>query len=287
MSAVFHHSCITCSNETLAPLGAEYSHAYLVRCMSCGLTFGKRVPTQAELAAHYNKYLRNNAISPVTIKRYEELLEQFEPYRKNNKILDVGCGDGHFLAVAKTKGWEVYGTEYTDEAVTVCLKKGITIHKGHIQEFTLAANFDVITSFEVLEHINDGIEHVAKISSLIRSGGLLYFTTPNFNALSRRVLGGKWKIIEYPEHLCYYTPSTLHALMKMSGLNKQLVLTTGCAMQKYYASTAEGQRKIASDENLRSSIESKWFLQLAKRGINGVLNVFRLGDTLKGYYLKP
>jgi Fe2+ transport system protein FeoA len=115
--------------------------------------YGERIPSLQELNDHYGKYPRNTSISPLTIKRYEELLEQFEPYRRTNRLLDVGCGDGHFLEVAKRKGWTVYGTEYTSEAVNVGRAKGIEMHEGLIQSFTAAGEFDVITSFEVLEHV--------------------------------------------------------------------------------------------------------------------------------------
>ena len=173
------------------------------------------------MQAHYATYTRDNSISSITVSRYEELLEKFEPYRKLNRILDIGCGDGHFLAVAKRKGWEVFGTEYTDEAVAVSRAKGIEVHQGAIQDYP-AEQFDVITSFEVLEHINDGREHVRKINSLLRDGGLFYFTTPNFNSFSRKWLGGKWNVIEYPEHLTYYTVKTVTQFVAGCGLRKKI-----------------------------------------------------------------
>lgn len=286
MNIAYHTECLLCGSTDLSDLAKQYAHAYLVQCNDCNLVFGKRIPSQKELHDHYALYRRNNPLSEITVKRYEALLEQFEPYRKTNRLLDVGCGDGHFLAVAKSKGWEVFGTEYTDEAVAAGQNKGITIHKGRIQEYADANEFDVITSFEVLEHINDGNEHVAAIHSLLRSGGLFYFTTPNFDALSRRVLGGKWKIIEYPEHLCYYTSSSMHGLISKNGFVRKSVLTTGCTMQKFPIAQKEGEVASRGDD-LRESIEKRPLLQFAKQCVNGVLNVFRLGDTLKGYYVKP
>jgi 2-polyprenyl-3-methyl-5-hydroxy-6-metoxy-1,4-benzoquinol methylase len=282
----FHTNCLFCNSTGLRPLGKSYEHAYLVKCSSCGLVFGKRIPSQEDLQSHYLQYTRANFISPITIKRYEELLEKFEPYRKLNRILDVGCGDGYFLEVAKRKGWEVYGTEFTDEAVMVCRKKGILIHQGDLQLFQ-ADQFDVITSFEVLEHINNGNEHLAKINSLLRNGGLFYFTTPNFNSISRKYLRGKWNVIEYPEHLTYYTAPAITAQLEMSGFKKLSVRTTGFSPQRFRLSTGTAKRTGNADEELRNAIEEKTYLRIAKNTINGLLNLFHSGDTLKGFFLKP
>lgn len=281
----FHTHCLLCNSAALSSKGKEYEHAYLVQCADCGLVFGKRIPTTDELQAHYAQYTRDNSISPITVSRYEELLEKIEPYRKLNRILDVGCGDGHFLAVAKRKGWEVFGTEYTDEAVAVSRAKGIQIHQGSIQDYTADA-FDVITSFEVLEHINDGQEHVRKINSLLRNGGLFYFTTPNFNSFSRRWLGGKWNVIEYPEHLTYYTVRTVTKLLRGAGFEKRSMRTTGFSPQRFKLSVGTATRAGNSDESLRNAIEEKALLRLAKNMVNGILNIFRSGDTLKGFFIK-
>lgn len=278
-----HTHCPLCNGADIAVLPKEYAHAYLVQCQNCSLVFGQRIPTAEELTAHYGTYPRNTSISPLTIKRYEELLEQFEPYRRTGRMLDIGCGDGHFLEVAKRKGWEVYGTEYGEDAVRPAQAKGVHMHNGLIQSFQLASDFDVITSFEVLEHITDGKEHAPVIHRLLRNGGLFYFTTPNFNAMSRRWLGGKWKIIEYPEHLTYYTAQTIHRLLTGAGLKRVQILSTGITLrtfpddQKHYA---------ASEEQLRNSIESSGSLRFVKRFINFWLTALNLGDSLKGYYVK-
>lgn len=281
-----HEHCLVCGSTDYGVLGRQYAHAYLVKCQDCGFVFGRRIPSEQELNEHYAKYPRGTSLSPVTTKRYEELLTQFEPFRKNNRLLDIGCGDGHFLAVAKSKGWEVYGTEFTDEAVQIGSAKGIQMHKGRIQSWNTAPEFDVVTSFEVLEHINDGRAHVSKITSLLRRGGLFYFTTPNFNSLSRRILGGEWKIIEYPEHLCYYTAETAYRLLTGAGLQRLNVLTTGIAFHRF-PKGENASAFIARQEDLRNSIEENRLLKFVKSLINFSLNQVRAGDTLKGFYVKP
>lgn len=274
---------------------AGYEKHYLQKCKSCGFVFCSRKPTEGELVDHYNLYPRGNDISPITIKRYEVLLDAFEKYRKNNNMIDVGCGDGHFLQVAKRRGWNVFGTEYTDVAVEVCEKKGISMKKGKLNVENYPPDyFDVVTSFEVIEHINNPNEDVANYNKVLRKGGVVYVTTPNFNSVSRDLLGVKWNVIEYPEHLSYYTVSTIKEIFVKNGFKPLAVMTSGISIDRLKA----GLRKtnvdvnsapapaIASDETLRQNAESNGFYKLAIRIVNGMLNVTRKGDSLKGIFEK-
>jgi 2-polyprenyl-3-methyl-5-hydroxy-6-metoxy-1,4-benzoquinol methylase len=214
-----------------------------------------------------------------------------EPFRKTNKLLDVGCGIGYFLDVAKKRGWEVYGTEYTDEAVTICSNKGIQMHQGKLDPANYTPEmFDVITSFEVIEHINNPMEENGNFSELLRKGGLVYMTTPNFDSLLRYRLKEKYNVIRYPEHLSYYTPKTLSSLFKRNGFKKYRIETTGISMTRLKTSKGTSQQafisKSSDDEKLRVQIEERSYLQLAKRTVNAMLTLFGIGDSLKGWFIK-
>ena len=228
--------CIICESEILALQGYEQHH--LVKCTSCKFIFCKPKPTLAELEAHYGLYPRANAISEITIKRYNELLDTFEKYRKTNNIIDVGCGDGHFLAEAAKRGWKVFGTEFTDEAIAVCSQKKISMAKGPIRAESYHADFfDIVTSFEVIEHINNPVEEAQIYKTILRSGGVLYITTPNFDSVSRLILRSKWSCIEYPEHLSYYTKGTLKELLTRNGFKSKQVSTTGISVSRFKQAT--------------------------------------------------
>ena len=99
-----HARCIICKSENLKLL-EEYESSHLCKCLSCGFVFSKKIPTEKELKNHYGGYSRN-ILSPITIKRYNEILDEFEQIGKTNKLLDVGCGIGYFLEEAKKRGWE-------------------------------------------------------------------------------------------------------------------------------------------------------------------------------------
>ncbi len=285
-----HHSCLICSSTFLKPLKG-YEKAHLCQCNACGFVFAQKIPTSFELEEHYKGYGRNDYLSPITIKRYNELLDQMEVYRKTNKLLDVGCGIGYFLEEAKKRGWEVYGTEFTDEAVSICQQKGIHIHKGVLNPDDFEAeSFDVITSFEVIEHINNPIEELSNFNTLLRKGGLVYVTTPNFNSLLRYRLKAAYNVITYPEHLSYYTPKTLKQVFKKCGFSCKKIETTGISLTRLKTSQGKTSEAFISetstDEQLRTNIETKWYLQLAKRAVNGMLTLIGKGDSLKGWFVK-
>lgn len=280
-----HKKCLLCNSTELADL-KNYEKDYLVKCNGCDFVFSHKIPSPEELQAHYNQYNRGCSISHITIKRYNELLDVFEKYRKTGNMLDIGCGDGHFLTTAMLRGWTVYGTEFTDEAIAICKAKGVNSHKGTLNADNYKGmEFDVITSFEVIEHINVPQAEIQNIKKILRNGGLLYMTTPNFNSVSRYVLGPKWTVIEYPEHLSYYTPKTMHAFLRNNGFGKIKIETTGINISRFKNSITPAQG-LNANEKFREKSESKAIYKYLKLIVNGILNVSQKGDNLKTYYIK-
>ena len=288
-----HKACIVCNKKDLKAMSGYEVHN-LVKCSNCSFVFIKKIPSQEELEEHYKIYAYSDGqyMSEVTKKRYNELLDEFESYRSTNRILDVGCGAANFLSVAKERGWEVYGTEFSEKAVEHGIKKGINVKRGvlSLEDFD-KDSFDVITSFEVIEHIYNPQEEVQKFYNLLRKRGLLYCTTPNFNALARYYLKSDYNIIVYPEHLSYYTTHTLNGLFNKIGLRKKKIFTSGFSLNRFVVSN-ESKNQVKkttvdnTDEKLRNSIESNLILRVVKKIVNAFLSVTSKGATIKAYYIK-
>ena len=262
------------------------ARAHLVRCRDCGLVFAGRDPSEEELARNYGEYSREDADSPLTRQRYRELLDRFEPYRRTGRILDMGCGIGYFLEEAERRGWEAHGSEFEPRAVEIVRGKGLRCLQAPLRAGSLEpGSFDVITAFEVVEHLREPRAEAATIAAALRPGGLFYCTTPNFGSLSRRLLRARWRVIAYPEHLSYFTPSTLRSWLARSGLAAVRLQTTGI-------SPADLRRGLAadpgpgrgSDEELRNRLEGSRALRAAKRAANAALAATRAGDTIKGWF---
>ncbi len=286
---IFHQKCLICNGGKLKHL-RKYASIFLVKCSACSFVFSQKVPALDELNNYYS-YERNRYISPITLNRYHELLDQFKKFRQSNNLLDVGCGGGDFLTVAKERGWNVFGTEITNEAVTTCRNKGIMMHHGNLADAAFAKNFfDVITCIEVIEHINAPLTEAQTIYSLLRTGGIAYITTPNFDSLSRYLLGKGWNVISYPDHLCYYTPKTLSSLFKNSGFVPLKIETTGFSISRMKISmnisTLPSRSHSSDDERLRAAMESNGLFRNAKRLINRLLSITQSGDSIKATFIK-
>lgn len=295
LSGAYHKRCIHCGSDRFKRM-ERYVEAALVRCQKCKLVFSERIPTADELAEYYRNYGLNSDLSPITRDRYKRLLYKWEPYRDTNRILDVGCGVGHFLEIARELNWEVYGTELSEGAYTTCISKGIKMHHGLIEDAPFdAASFDIVVSIEVIEHINTPGKDLEAINNLLRPGGLHYITTPNFGSLSSRILKDKYNVVTYPEHLTYYTPKTLHRVLIANGFRKRSIVTDGIIVWRLLSSVKRNRSNAAvhetrvvgtRDEALRERIEHNPFLRFIKSVINGFLNLTRLGDAMKASYEK-
>lgn len=284
-----HAICIVCSNKQLKPLNS-YKRAFLVKCAGCGMVFSQKIPSNEELTKIYTNYPRFTSLPPLTVKRYNELLDKMEPFRRTNNLLDLGCSNGLFLECAKQRGWNVFGTEYAQESIDYCADRNIKVFKSdQMPDDFFKLSFDVVTSFEVIEHINNPNEDMALVNKVLRKGGAFYFTTPNFNSISRIILKEKWNVIDYPEHLSYYTPSSIHFLLNANGYKKNFLITTGISFTRFSQSmNSEAVSKSipVNDEALRNKIEHNPLLMFAKSTINFILNLFKVGDSLKGFYVK-
>ena len=287
-----HHftKCLITGKKDLFPLKG-YEAAYLVKSKSSGFVFCSKVPTDVEILKHYTNYPIGYGVdSAITTIRINEVLDGFEKFRKTNNMLDVGCGPGLFLIEAQKRGWKVYGTEFTDNQLAYLNDKGINTFKGKLTNDSFEdEQFDVIISSEVIEHINNPVEEMQQFYRLLRKGGLVYITTPNFNAIERFLLKGDYEIIEYPEHLSYYTPKTIDLLLTKNGFKKLKLTTTGISIARIKKSIKQKKNQststVSSDEALREQLETGYKRHL-KSVINGLLNLFGIGNSLKVWYVK-
>ncbi len=283
--------CPQCGSTKKTPC-AGLTANHLVRCGSCDLVFTALEPSTEDLLAFYSRYLMVEDISPVTLLRYEEVLDSFEPYRKSGRILETGCGSGIFMQRAAMRGWSVHGTEIGAHALIAAQSRGVNMAEGPLNPANYPpGHFDIVCSIEVIEHLREPRTELRNVMAVLRPGGLFYVTTPNFNCLARRVSPSDWNVASYPEHLSYFTPRTLDHMLSSEGLKKRDLTTTGFSVYRWQVrhdrsavNKSAAQRK---EESIRSALEHKPYLRFAKRVTNGLLNLFKLGDSMKAYYVKP
>lgn len=283
-----HERCPVCQAGPESWVAVRrYAYARLHRCGGCGHVFADRFPSDAELDEHYGGYPRTKCSSEITLRRYDELLDGFETYRRLGRLLDVGCGVGDFLLAARARGWDVHGVELEQRARELCAERGLAVSEAPLQPQQFEpASFDLVTSFEVLEHMVFPRTELRSITAVLRPGGLLYLTTPNFASLTRRLLGPRYSVISFPEHLGYFQPGTLDRVLRAAGLACVEMRTTGFSVGQVRDAMRPGaaSERKSVDESLRAAIEHRRSLALAKRAVNRALSGLSLGDTLKASY---
>lgn len=278
-------ACSVASNELVLE---GHEGIRLMRCGSCRLVFHCEFTDEAELREYYDDYydVENLVFSPITDSRFRDLLLSFESCRRSNHILDVGCGSGHFLKVAIEMGWKAHGTEIASSAFEQLSRLGINSFCGKLESANYAGEFfDVVYCSEVIEHLVDPMTLLREIGRILRPGGLLYLTTPNFDSLSRRVLGSKWRVIG-KEHICYFTPGSLARAIREAGFHRVAVRTRNIdpneirkafTRKPFEAGTGF---QVGTTEELRRQLETRPALRLAKNLANLILGATGTGDTI-------
>jgi SAM-dependent methyltransferase len=232
-------------------------HYTVVRCRGCGFLYQRPRVRDEHLAAcypdHYPRHqepsprmpikgspgrqraarwalvsglgyeaLRDARVSLVTKIRGRRLLRRIRwscpPWIGAGRYLDVGCGSGGALGVARALGWRVTGIEMDDAAAALARRFTDELHVGDVLTAPFApGRFDVVTAFHVLEHVSDPVAAARRMLDWLAPGGLLIVEVPNAGGLGARLFADAWAGLELPRHLSHFTPATLEAVIEKAG----------------------------------------------------------------------
>src|ERR1017187_3489649 len=134
----------------------------------------------------------------------------------------MGCSSGAFLESLHGDGWKLHGIEMsTEPAKNAEARSGAQVFVGHILEAPFRPeSFDVITCFDVLEHLYEPRQVLTKVMEWLKPGGIFYVLVPNIDSAEARVFGSYWGGLELPRHLFHYSPASLSFLAKSVGLHE-------------------------------------------------------------------
>ncbi|MFY9341772.1 MAG: class I SAM-dependent methyltransferase [Planctomycetota bacterium] len=177
----------------------------------------------ADYASEAELYLK-------TFRKRMALVSRWLPPRA--RVLDVGCAAGYFLRVAREHGHDVHGCELSAAIATHAVRElgGERIHVGLLDEAVAAKgwaqqSFDLVTAWDVIEHVPDPQALLRQMRALIKPGGRLLLETQNVASRWARVLGKRWHHYKHDEHLYHFSPDTLRALLRNCGF-RELAMTS-------------------------------------------------------------
>lgn len=134
------------------------------------------------------------------------------------RLLDVGCGNGGFLMLARQAGWQVEGVDFDAGAVRAARSRGLEVHHGGVDVLTgCGESFDVITLSHVIEHVHDPMTALRRLHALLKPGGILWLDTPNFASLGSRRFRMNWRGLEPPRHLVLFNPRSMQWALRAAG----------------------------------------------------------------------
>jgi len=225
----FHGSLAQAQDYFLAHRRAT-AHGPIVKCCGCGFVF-----TSPRFApSEYDRIYRSiptphegvvafDAAKAARFRRLAKLVRLKIP--KSASLLDFGCGDGAFLRELNNplaKGFEIGAPGRFRVGPSEVITGDWASIAG--TEDLPGGAFDVVTAFDVLEHLPRIDEDVALVRSLLKPSGLFFASVPNVESLIARIMGGRWNMILL-EHLWYFSPRTLDTFLARHGFRRVAMQT--------------------------------------------------------------
>jgi 2-polyprenyl-3-methyl-5-hydroxy-6-metoxy-1,4-benzoquinol methylase len=181
------------------------------------------------------------------------------PYVSGGRLLDIGAGNGDFLARMKRLGWETVGVETDVKAAAYARSSsGADIVEGTVFDAAFdEKTFDAIALNHVVEHVDGVSSLLHECRRLLKPGGRVAILTPNAASLGSRLLKHSWRGWEAPRHLQLFTPGTLNWFMEKADFEIDFVRTTTRAARHWYfdSRAARWGRDLSLSRRIRLNAE--------------------------------
>ncbi len=228
----------------------------LVRCMACGLYY--RYPPPAEvLRRHYETIYEDDSTSDYIDERrravFAPFLRDFHP-RGRNRLLDIGCGSGEFLTLARSRGWSVEGVEVSQRGAAMARRRGLVVHTA-VDDLPDAA-YDMVTLWNVIDFFSRPLEQMRQIERVLAPGGAALVRAPNatFQLAAWRLS----RVLRWPAPLAalvrdayffqplVWSPHTLRRLLQEAGFIGVRMWNSEPSCGDPYHTASRGRERVVS-----------------------------------------
>jgi len=230
-------ACFLCGGPQRTRFALPGRH--LLYCPRCQIGQLAPLPSDAELAALYasESYFRGGGDvgyadyvgdAPQQARSFRRQAEWLLRHGPIGDLLEIGCGPGVFLAEAARLGIaRPIGVDVNPWAVAAARARGVDARVGSIDVIPPAERFDAVVMLDVLEHVRAPLPFLAEVRARLRPDARLLLMTPNIRSLLARVSGRRWVSFKIPEHVRYYSPRGIRALLALAGFEVLAVRGAG------------------------------------------------------------
>lgn len=273
--------CSVCGNQHPENFELKYEKTdfAVVACRQCSFQF---IPPYYRKQIRYEQY-KNRQVSDavragnnwIKVQRHKLRFQFIRKYIRSGKLFDLGAGWGHFLLAGKELGYDIYGIEISEEPYLYCVND-LKLPVDHIDFFKMdeSKKFDLITMWDVLEHIDDANSFLHKCSALTAPGGFLFLQVPQIDSYFAKRHKDKWKMMGL-DHVNYFGKKTITAILKKHGYEvleikssfeiKLFIMYTLLPLLKWFKRKKKTESFLETNKAINSAERQQYFNKFTKR----------------------
>jgi 2-polyprenyl-3-methyl-5-hydroxy-6-metoxy-1,4-benzoquinol methylase len=210
-------------NSKLVDSSIVLPECTLMRCSVCGQLLSSASEEMYQRTMKRFDDIHQIDMNPrVHIKRLSRLQHYWRKPPSATRVLDVGSSFGMLLGLLREAGFRAEGVEPSREAASKCREEGLEVHCGLLEEVDFPDDsFDVITLFEVIEHLRSPRSLLGECYKILKAGGKMFISTGNTDSFTVKVLRGKWDYFSMEDggqgHISFFNPRSITILAKNIG----------------------------------------------------------------------
>jgi len=225
-----YRSCPVCNSENNILMFNKDGGSY-VKCSQCAMVFLNPLLRDNYLSQHYaDNHAEQSAIVNEDLDFYRSIyLQGIKSIKsccnKKDDLLDFGCSSGIFLDIAKDNNFHTTGIELNVSEAMECEKKGHKVYNKEFDKIEFNKAFDIITLWDVFEHLPDGLLFLKKFYKILALDGLVFLQIPSSNSIVARIMQEKCNMFDGLEHVNLYSPDTIKMLAEKAGFSVLIMNT--------------------------------------------------------------
>ncbi len=267
--------CCVCSNSDPKEFTLQYSKEKfsVVTCNKCGLYF---IPPYFRKKISYENY-KNEAVTEavrrgnnwVKIQRHKLRFQTIKKYKTSGDLFDLGSGWGHFMLAGIELGYNVYGIEISEQPYLYS-KNDLKLPVDHIDFFEMKEDkkFDIVTLWDVLEHIDKADLFIEKCAKVTKSDGILVIQVPQIDSYFAKKYKDDWKMMGL-DHVNYFSKKTITQLLEQYGYKvekikssfeiKLFIMYTILPLLKRFKGTSKAKTTQEANYEITASERQQYF----------------------------